>query len=124
MAEFVTRLKNEDRERVFIKKLENNFNNINSKNILLDRSLTKFYKDEKIIAIFELKPVVPNVPIIASLFVFLLYGSIYLIWGRIVNILLYGSLGLLLLSFFWTKYFYYLILKISSKKHNVKMELI
>ena len=124
MSEFLVKLNNGVEEQEFLKKLEINFNTINSKNILLNRTMAIFPKENKLYVLFNITPAIPSVMLYASSFTFLLYGSLYFIFGKIWNILLIGGIFLFSFHFFWTKYFFYLMLKLSTRKHNIKTELI
>ena len=120
MAEFVAKLNNEEKERVFLKKLSWRFMSINSKNLLLDRSLETFNNKKNIYAVVNITPVIPNIPKIASIISLILYFIIYFIFSKNWVVFLYGFLILGSMAFFWTKYFYYFMLRRSSKKNGIK----
>ena len=125
MAEFVVKLKDESNVRSFLRKLDLNFNKINSKNILLDRSLTTHTNKKNIYAIVEITPKIPNVPLYACLFSWGLFIALALILERLLPFLLISGLILYFLSLFWSKYFFYLLFSRSLRKNNIKkMELI
>ena len=124
MSKFVTKLNKDVKEIKFLAKLEKSFNTVNSKNILLNRTISIFQKDKSLYVLFEITPVIPSIMLYASLFCFMLYGGIYLAFNRNVIIIFIGSILMLLLHFFWTKYFFYFMFKRSTKKHNIKTELI
>jgi len=119
MAEFVIRLNNSDKERVFLSKLESNFKTINSKNILLNRDFNILKSDSKIYVLFNVTPIILNFPLYSSGIMILLWFGIKLVFGKNPYFLLIASGFFLLLSLFWTKYFFYYILKRSINKHKI-----
>jgi len=120
MAEFVIKLNNEVNERVFLKKLETSFNKINSKNLLLDRSLDVFNNKKNIYAIVNIKPIFPNIPFWASTVALILFTIIFFVFHKQWTFLLWGGGVLMLMAFAWTKPFFYLLLIRSIKKNNIK----
>lgn len=125
MSEFFVKLDDCYEERTFLNKLNVNFKNINAKNMLLDRSLKIFKADRKIYALFNVTPIILNFPLYSSGLMVLLWFGINLAFGKNPYFLLIASGIFLLLALFWTKYFYYFMLKRSMKKHKIKsMELI
>lgn len=124
MAEFVVKFEREPLTNLFLNKLELNFSITNSKNMLLKKDLHYFPTRENIYAIFEMTPIIPNVAKYGFFLTTLLY-FIFLFFDKNLTFLFWfiGVFGLM--ATFWTKYFYYLILRNSTRKFGLlKAELL
>ena len=125
MTEFVVKLENKFKVKAFLVKLNMSFTKVNSKNMLLDRSMVSFENDKDIYLIIKIKPIYPNIPFYASTIALLLFTGLLLIFNKQINTLLYMGGILMAMSLAWTKKFYYILLKRSMKKNNItKMELL
>ena len=122
MVEFVIKLHNNNKfkEKCFLNKLSINFKTINSKNIIINRSMFYVENNKDIYAIFNMSPAVPNIPFYISSFALLLFMAFLFIFNKQINTLLYLGGVLLCFSLAWTKPFYYLLLKRSLRKNNIK----
>jgi len=118
MSQFAIKLSNGFYERNFLEKLQLDFKTINSKNILLERKLLIFEDEKDLYAIFNMTPLIPNVPLILGG-----TGTIFFIFFQNIFLLISASI-FLLMSLFWSKYFFYTILKIVMLKKRIKGELI
>jgi hypothetical protein len=119
MTEFVVKLENKFKVKAFLTKLNMNFKTINSKNILLTRSMFYTENNKDIYAVFKIKPVVPNIPFYVSALALLLFTAFLFIFNKQINTLLVMGLISILMAFAWTPTFFYLLLKRSMKKNNI-----
>ena len=120
MSEFIVKLNNGFDERAFLKKLDNSFNDLNSKNVLINRSFKTFNYENTLYTIFKVFPMIPNIPKVLSLILLGLFGGFWLLFGRPTYFLLIGSSIFFTFSLVWSKYFFAFLMKRSIKKFGIK----
>jgi len=123
MAEFVIKTKDIQEVRTFLLKLKVNFDTVNSKNILLNREFSIHEIEDNLLVHFVIKPIIPNVTFF-GLGIMSFITLALAMFDKFYPILFYGLGFLGLLSLAWTKYFFYILLKRSFKKHKLELRLL
>ena len=123
MAEFVVKFNQGTKEVTYLNKLELNFSVTNAKNILLTKDLTSFETKENIYALIKMTPIFPNIPFYVFLITTLIY-LVFLFFNKNLSFLFWFIGVFFVMSMFWTKYFYYLILRNSIRKFGFKARLL
>ena len=119
MSKFIIEAENSFKLNEFIDKLKLNFNTVNAKNVLLQRRIKTFEYDNKKLIYVEMKPLIPNVPLVIAGITGFIKLVLFFI-GKSYFLLDLAFSIFLVMSFFWTKYFFVLLFRNALNKYGIK----